>query len=153
MSDFGQCYEDFKLYLDQLTDDSADTIYEETLVHVCLPDLNTFEDEYPYDWVRNFFSWLWNKKVRIIRTLSLPDSITNPICEELVEEAILNRFEIRIFHWRRLDINLDILTGSKVAHHLTEISLYSSGNWSVLYHWVSEDGLPKLPKVYFLPKR
>ena len=151
MSEFSQSSKYFKTFLDHFKQHSADTQYEESLVYVDLPDLNTFENECPHDWVREFFSWLSGKGVKNIKKLHIPDSISNPMCEELVGEAILSQFKIQSFHWRKLDVNLDVLT--KFASDLTEISLFSSGNWSVLYHWASQSGLATLPRVCIQQKR
>ncbi|QSZ30959.1 hypothetical protein DSL72_000518 [Monilinia vaccinii-corymbosi] len=77
----------------------------------------------------------------------MPDSTTNSMSDTFVQESIINKFEIEKFDWRKLDVNLDILTSSSHADHFTELVLYSSGNWSVLYHWLSDDGLAKLRKL------
>ena len=74
----------------------------------------------------------------------MPDSATSPMSEELVQEAIIEQFEIEKFDWRKLDISLDILTGSNHSDKLKDLTLYSSCNWGVLYHWASDDGLVKL---------
>lgn len=76
----------------------------------------------------------------------MPDSATSPLSGELVKEAIIDQFEIERFDWRKLDISLDILTApeSKIRDTVKELTLYSSGNWSVLYHWASEEGLVTL---------
>lgn len=76
----------------------------------------------------------------------MPDSATSPMSEELVQEVIVDQFEIEKFDWRKLDISLDILTApkSKIRDTVKELTLYSSGNWSVLYHWASEEGLVTL---------
>lgn len=68
--------------------------------------------------------------------------------DELVEEAIINKFQIEELDWRKLDIDLNTLTRSPHADQFTKLTLYASGNWSVLYHWVlSKDGIAKLPNV------
>lgn len=45
-------------------------------------------------------------------------------------------------------MNLEVLTDD-TRSEFTELTLYSSGNWSVLYHWASEDGLMTLKKVSY----
>jgi hypothetical protein len=154
MSDFNQSSHDFTRFIDQLTQRSSpdNLLFEETLFYVYLPDLNTFKKPCPHDGVRALFSWLGEHKgVKKIKNLNMPDSTTSPMSDELVGEAIIDRFEIEKFDWRKLDINLDILTKSEHAAQFTDITLYSSGNWSVLYHWKSKDGLAKLEWVCIQP--
>ena len=67
--------------------------------------------------------------------------------DELVEEAILKEFAVEEFDWRKLDINLDILTQSPHADHFTKVTLYANANWSLLHHWISDEGLAKLPNA------
>jgi hypothetical protein len=124
--------------------------FEDILFYVCLPDFNNFKEP-PHNEVRRLFRWLERRKVKTIRSLDIPDSTTHPMCDVLVEGAILNKFEINKLVWRKLDINLDILTRSHHADNFTEITLYSSGNWSVLYHWVSDEGLVKFKGVGCIP--
>lgn len=50
-----------------------------------------------------------------------------------ISECILDCFEIERFVWRKLDINLDILISSPHRDAFTDITLYSTGNFSVLY--------------------
>ncbi|KAL1615283.1 hypothetical protein SLS56_011864 [Neofusicoccum ribis] len=92
--------------------------------------------------------WLIEQITTVTKTRSVEAS-GNPtkrssISDELVEKAILSQFKIEKFDWRKLDIDLSILTNSPHAEHFTDITLYSSGNWSVLYHRTSKDGLLKL---------
>jgi len=150
MSDFNQSSHDFKRFVEQLTKGHApsDLYFEETLFYVYLPDMNTFKKSCPHDGVRDLFTWLSEeKKVETIKNLNIPDNTTCPMSDELVEEAVINRFQIEKFDWRKLDINIDILTKSEHASKFTDITLYSSGNWSVLYHWASKEGLCMLPNV------
>lgn len=150
MSDFNQSSHDFNRFITQLTQHSrVDNLqFEETLYYIYLPDLNTFKKPCPHDGVRSLFEWLSGQKgVQIIKNLNMPDNTTSPMSDELVKDAIINRFHIEKLDWRKLDINLDTLTTSNHAAHFLDLTLYSSGNWSVLYHWVSRDGLEKLEQV------
>ncbi|KAF2252977.1 hypothetical protein BU26DRAFT_560324 [Trematosphaeria pertusa] len=63
-----------------------------------------------------------------IRSLNIPDSTKSPLSEELVEAATIKPFKIEKFDWRKLDINLDILSQSEHSSHFKGITLYSSGN-------------------------
>lgn len=122
--------------------------FEPNLFFVSLPDFNNFRKPCPHEGVRSLFHWLHGKGVKQIDELNMPDSTTSPMSDELVYEAILNVFTVRRFDWRKLDINLDILTRNPdTAKAITHLTLYSSGNWSTLYHWTSVDGLPRLTSV------
>lgn len=120
--------------------------FENILFYVCLPDLNYFKDP-PHAEIRRLFRWLTHRGVEVIRHLSIPDSTTLPMDDVLVREDVTERFTINKIEWRKLDINLEVLTKSKSPDHLTSLTLYSSGNWSVLYHWISDDGLKNLHGV------
>lgn len=145
MSDFNRSSHDFTRFIEKLKDsEKTDFKFQETLFYLTLPDFNTFS-KMCHDGVRHLFSWLKDEKgVKTIKDLKMPDSATSPMSEELVQEAIIEQFEIEKFDWRKLDISLDILTGSKHSDKLKDITLYSSCNWGVLYHWASDDGLVKL---------
>jgi hypothetical protein len=147
MSDFNRSSHDFTRFIKKLKDSpTTDFKFQNTLFYLTLPDFNTFSKAC-HSGVREFFCWLKDdKKVNIIKDLKMPDSATSPMSEELVQEVIVDQFEIEKFDWRKLDISLDILTApkSKIRDTVKELTLYSSGNWSVLYHWASEEGLVTL---------
>ncbi|KAF4632334.1 hypothetical protein G7Y89_g5795 [Cudoniella acicularis] len=146
MSDFNQSSHDFAMVVSEITKSSEKTLpFEESLIYVFLPDFNTIKKRIPHNGVRELFQWLSNEAhVKTIKSLNIPDSTTTPMSDELVSEAIIDRFIIEKFDWRKLDINLNILTRSEHKGKFTDLTLYSSGNWSVLYHWISQDGLQKL---------
>ena len=129
-------------------------LFEETLFYVTLPNLNNIRKLCPHEGVRTLFWWLHHcQNVKWIKTLTIPDSTTSPMSDELLAEAVIEKFQIEEFDWRKLDISLDILTQSPHAKHFKIISLYSSGNWSTLYHWVlSKDGLAQLHNVSRPPR-
>ena len=157
MSDFNRSSHNFKQFVTELTTSPQHTLnkllFEECLVSVFLPDLNTFKKKTPHDGVNELFEWLKDHGgVKRIKSLNIPDNTSAPMSDEFVKGCILERFAIEKFVWRKLDINLDILVGSKLNRtSLTDITLYSTGNYSVLYHWVSSDGIGKLPNVRFIP--
>lgn len=122
--------------------------FEECLVSVFLPDLNTFKKPVPYDGVAELFRWLKQTgKVKRIKSLNIPDNTSVPMSDGHVSEYILKQFEIEKFVWRKLDINLDILVSSPHKGVFADITLYSTGNYSLLYHWASKDGIGSLPGV------
>ncbi len=136
--------------------------FEDTLFFVHLPDLNYVKQPCPHKTMKILFAWLREKQhVQTIKKLNIPDNTNNPMSPAFFELNVLIGFEIESLDWRALDLNLDILTGSegrrndanmparpcKTQASLKELTLYSRGNWSVLYHWISKDGLAKLPRV------
>ncbi|RYP07033.1 hypothetical protein DL764_002792 [Monosporascus ibericus] len=150
MSDFNRSSHDFKRFVTELTtsEDRNTVHFEEYLVSVFLPDLNTFKKPVPHDGVDDLFGWLKSTaKVKRIKSLNIPDNTSVPMSDGHVSEYILKRFEIEKFVWRKLDINLDILVSSPNGKVFTDITLFSTGNFSVLYHWVSKDGIGSLPDL------
>lgn len=141
-----------------LEEDNGTLQFEDTLFFVHLPDLNYVKQPCPHKTLKTLFRWLRKKKqVKIIKKLNIPDNTINPMNPAFFELNVLDSFEIEALDWRKLDMSLDILTGdadkkkppkmSATRNSLKELTLYSSGNWSVLYHWLSKDGLARLPKV------
>ncbi|KAE9380874.1 hypothetical protein N431DRAFT_362973 [Stipitochalara longipes BDJ] len=170
MSDFNQSSHNFETFVDKLTQldanpDEKETAFEfeDPLFFVHLPDLNYVKQPCSHHATRRLFEWLSDKKkVRKIKKLSIPDNTINPLSEAFVEQYILDAFDIEELDWRKLDVNLDVITGTKERRRpakegkkppsdtwksLKHLTLYSSGNWSALYHWISEDGLARLPAL------
>ncbi|KAI1658873.1 hypothetical protein F4813DRAFT_388133 [Daldinia decipiens] len=176
MSDFNQSSHNFEKFVEKLTsiddedegvdlEDDSTLQFEDTLFFVHLPDLNYVKQPCPHETLRMLFEWLRDKKhVEVIRKLTIPDNTINPMNPVFFEQHILDKFEIQALDWRTLDMNLDILTGSTSMENtldfqantlpipqtrlsLRELTLYSSGNWSVLYHWISKDGLAKVANL------
>jgi hypothetical protein len=86
--------------------------------------------------------------VESIKELVIPDSYISPLSAEFLRMFILNKFIISSLDWKVLDINLDLLTtNERLIQNLKRLTLYSSGNWGVLYHWISMDGLVRLKNV------
>ncbi|KAG5769161.1 hypothetical protein H9Q72_003504 [Fusarium xylarioides] len=155
MSDFNQSSHDFEAYVQRLKQvDEKVLEFEETLLFVHLPDLNYVKQPCPPKAISELFNWLKDRGVKTIRKLSIPDNTTNPLSDVFVQHYILNTFRVEELDWRKLDVNLDIFFRKGMGEHdllpsncLKGLRLYSSGNWSVLYHWISSDGLEKLPKL------
>ncbi|KAF5977372.1 intracellular serine protease [Fusarium bulbicola] len=161
MSDFNQSSHNFDKFVERLTliDEGAaeeSTLqFENSLFFVQLPDLNYVKPACQHDTFRKLFHWLKDrKKVKSIKKLSIPDNTTTPMSDTFFDLYILRNFELSVLDWRKKDIDLGILTGSTYENindspgrqqSLTELTLYSSGNWGVLYHWISENGLALLP--------
>jgi hypothetical protein len=155
------------------SEDDCDLRFEDTLLYLCLPNLGRYSNEFAHTSVSRLFTWLYEKGVRTIMEVNITDNLLNPLSDDLIQQDLLNRFEIHSLDWQRVDVNLDTLTSSRVSlanegSSVREVSsvigspsgaessptfkalkLYSSGNWSVLYHWQSSEGLCKLTHVYF----
>jgi hypothetical protein len=126
-----------------------DLVFESTLLYVYLPDLCRFSSSEVHAAVSKFFLWLEKKDVTTIVELNIPDNHMQPLSDEFVFDKVA-RFNVRNLDWRRIDMNLDFLIESRAAASLTDLHLYSSGNWSTLYHWASAEefnGLSALPQV------
>ena len=138
--------------------------FEDILFFVHLPDLNYVKQPCPHSAISKLFLWLKECGVHTIRKLRIPDSTQNPLSEAFVQKYILDLFCIESLDWRKLDINTDVLLrcaagegrtgrGTKALdviqtnNVLQDLTLYSSGSWSTLYHWSSDDGLVKIPQV------
>lgn len=104
-----------------------------------------------------FLKWLLREKhVKSIKELNIPDDHEWPLSESLVKIKMLQEFDVQVLDWRKLDLDLRILTeynyaSSSILKNLTELKLYSSGNWGTLYHWASKDGLLSFPNVRTRP--
>ncbi|KAL4923524.1 S8 family peptidase [Aspergillus undulatus] len=152
------------------SDDEEDTAvslpgmvsFEDTLFFVQLPDLNHVKQPCYQETIRKLFSWLAKTQgVKTIKRLYIPDSSLTPLSDAFIALYVLDQFNIEALDWRKLDVNLEVFTSSSAGRrteaevavnwntckHLRELTLHSSGNWSVLYHWISEDGLARLPEL------
>lgn len=158
MSDFNQSSHNFETFVNKMTQldtgqaQSQNVLqFEDTLFFVHLPDLNYVKQPCPHDTIRRLFDWLAGKGVRTIKRLIIPDNTTSPLSDAFVQQYIIEPFDIEELDWRKLDVNIEIFASTNKTRTsdtcLTDLTLYSSGNWSVLYHWISEDGLSKLEGV------
>ncbi len=146
--------------------------YEQTLKYVELPPLDRMpEPQYMYK--RNahlpagpeeafkLLHWLYTKKgVRKIIRLVVPDRLVNPHDERLMAYYV-RLFQVEVLDWRVLDLSIaifkdrlsDLLDPDSRKDPvppacLEELSLYSSGKRSAIYHWFDEKrGLMCLRKV------
>jgi hypothetical protein len=148
LSDFDQESHDFAEFVDDLVanasscvEEENDLLFEDTLVYAYLPDLKRFTGKIVHTAISKLFDWLYRKGVRTILDLNIPDNQLQPLSDERMLEDVFQRFDIRTLDWRRLDVNVDLFLDKQPK--LQELNLYSSGNWSVLYHW-SNVGLDKV---------
>ena len=125
--------------------------FESVLRYVHFPDLSqktlsedskTERQEIPL-----ILLWLRQKGVKTILRLVVPDCRMNPLNEEAISKC-LEDFEVEELNWRRLDLGIEPIVS--LAPTLAVLHLYSSGNWAVLCHWVSKEGLERLKKVCML---
>ena len=150
-SDFNQPSHDFTEFISATCHDGAadnGLEFEHTLFYVVLPDFFHRDNDKFHAEVATLFKWLADRKVTSIIDLVIPDSLQHPMDDDFVQLNILDKFSITSLDWRKLDINVNILTDSaKSKDSLQYVKLYSSGNWSVLFHWTSSDGISKLQKL------
>ncbi|KAB8303089.1 hypothetical protein EYC80_004542 [Monilinia laxa] len=99
-SDFNQRTHDFTKFVEKLIEiNSVEFKFEETLFFAHLPDLNSIRKPCPYEGVRPLVNWLQKNGERRIKTLSMRDNTTTPMSDALVEEGIIQKFEIEKLDW------------------------------------------------------
>ncbi|MCJ1394328.1 hypothetical protein MMC18_007206 [Xylographa bjoerkii] len=151
LSDFNQPSHDFTEFISAIWNHGPavkDLKFEQTLFYVVLPDFYHRDTDHFHTEVEILFKWLVAQDVTSIIELVIPDSLEHPLGDDFVQANILDKFSVTRLDWRKLDVNVNILTESaKSKDSLQTVHLYSSGNWSVLYHWTSSDGLCKLEKL------
>lgn len=121
--------------------------FESVLRYVHFPDLSDVKSEGPKrerQEVPSILSWLRQKGVKRILRLVVPDCRANPLDEDKIS-VCLKDFEVEELDWRRLDLGIEPIVS--LGPTLSVLNLYSSGNWAVLSHWVSNGGLKRLEKV------
>lgn len=124
--------------------------FESILRYVHFPDMSrkTWEGQKEeLQEVPLILRWLRQKEVKSILRLVVPDCRLNPLAEDGLCTC-LEDFGVVKLNWRRLDLGIEPILS--LASTLTVLYLYSSGNWAVFSHWVSEGGLQKLEKVVML---
>jgi hypothetical protein len=85
------------------------------------------------------FQWLRDNGVKkIVKVIVLDDQ--EPCHADSSIEDALKKFDVEIWDWKRLDLSTEVIRKSSSV--VREVSLYSSGNYSVLMGWASTDGLP-----------
>lgn len=91
------------------------------------------------------FKWLYDEKgVRNIIKVLVHDEEDPPHSDESIETA-LNRFEVEILDWRKMD--LCPVTIFRSCENLREVHLRWSGNNAILRSWSEADGLVRLKKL------
>ncbi|KAL8399862.1 hypothetical protein RB594_000326 [Gaeumannomyces avenae] len=126
--------------------------YEQTLRYVEFPPLDLMAKEREalcenshftksHREVFRILKWLWEKNVRKIIKLKIPDRLLNPHDDE--EMAMwVDKFEVEVLDWKVLDLCISGLEeGTK--GRIKELHLYSSGSRVVINDWFGEDGVKK----------
>jgi hypothetical protein len=93
------------------------------------------------------FEWLRRKGVRKVIQIAIKDDDPPPHTDETIMCA-LEGFEVEKWEWRKNDIPSDVI--SSCTSVLQDITLYSSGDESVVRHWLSDKGfgdVAKFPEV------
>jgi hypothetical protein len=130
----------------------ADLEFEKTLRRVRIPAISEMAgisktkhiDSHIPDHAREIFQWLQSKGVRQVVEVHITDSFHKPHAEETIIET-LKGFNVQELDWKRTDLSVDTIL--QTSQDVKTLHLYSSGNWSALAHWLSIDGIPKLPLV------
>lgn len=148
-SDFNEPSHDFSQFIRDIWKNRGamkDLQFEPTLFYVVLPDFYHHDNTQFHDEVETLFKWLEEfQEVTSIVDLVIPDSFQKPMEDNFIQLKILDKFYVTSLNWRKMDINMEILTESvKTKKSLRQVQLYSSGNWSILHHWASDDGLRKI---------
>ena len=135
--------------LNNQADPAPNIKFESVLRYVHFPDLSQIpllkDQKRDREEVPLILRWLRQKGVKSILRLVVPDCRANPLDEEKICTCI-EGFGVKELDWRRLDLGIEPIVS--LASTLTVLHLYSSGNWAVLSHWVSEVGLERLEKVH-----
>ncbi|KAI0102608.1 hypothetical protein GGR51DRAFT_527065 [Nemania sp. FL0031] len=97
---------------------------------------------------KEIFDVLKEKGVLKIHRLIVDDDDACVHQDEIIEA--LSCFEIEEFQWRKMDLSSSVLR--EAAPKVQTLRLFSSGNYSVLRDWSSEDGLNQLNRVSYWPK-
>ena len=123
--------------------------FESVLRYVDFPDLSqeplSTDQRRDRQEVPLILSWLRQKGVERILKLVVPDSRANALDKDNICTC-LEGLAVEDLNWQRLDLGIEPI--ESLASTLGILHLYSSGNWAVLIHWVSEGGLEKLVKVH-----
>jgi len=77
--------------------------------------------------------------------LRVPDSFSNPVPDETIEELLHENFKIWEFDWRKLDLSIDVI--EVAAKDVKRLHLYTTGNWPVLFYWATSNIRRKLLEV------
>lgn len=131
--------------------------YEQTLRYVEFPPLDLMVKEREalcenshftksHREVFRILEWLWDKNVRKITKLKIPDRLLNPHDDE--EMAVwVDKFEVEVLDWKVLDLCVSGLKkGTK--GRIKELYLYSSGSRAAINDWFGEDGVKKLGEPF-----
>ncbi|KAM0226770.1 hypothetical protein ACHAPO_012087 [Fusarium lateritium] len=150
-------------YLEQL---SSHLKFESILKYVALPKLvmegrprRSKSNRAPNKSMRGrsdlteIFQWLRDNGVKKIVKVIVLDDQEPCHADSAIEDALIG-FDVEIWDWKRLDLSTEVIR--KSTDLVREVSLYSSGNNSVLMGWASTDGLPNtdyFPQGYETPDR
>ncbi|KAI1825479.1 hypothetical protein F4861DRAFT_501270 [Xylaria intraflava] len=154
-------------YLDRL---SKHLQFESILKYVALPKLTVESNtvvrrrrgEQPHrkrglSHLVTVFNWLRKNHVeKIVKIMVIDD--TDPSHSDASIEEALREFGVEVWDWKKLDLSTDVIwrattaAGNKDVSVAREISLYSTGNNSVLMGWASPQGLTNEEKFPALRK-
>ncbi|KAF2802521.1 subtilisin-like protein [Mytilinidion resinicola] len=130
---------DFTHFVKNFSRPSEGLDFESTLASVQLPDISQARDRKLHQEVIDLLTKLRRPfGVEKIVSLTVWDNPFHPMSDLVIAESV-RLYQIEELNWCKLDLDLDVLKNR--ATSLRKLCLYSSGNWGILYHWLSPEGL------------
>jgi hypothetical protein len=146
--------------------------FYEQMSSVTLPVITGSEEQRAAK-LREIFTWLRRKHVKVIRELRIPDSGGTPYSEADVADCLHDFVEVRELNWMRLDMSLDVLPRpapagngnenpslpqmdagplelQKTIKGVRNLCLYTA-NWGMISHWTGNEGLRAYPEASCTP--
>jgi hypothetical protein len=121
--------------------------FEPILKYVCLRSEAVGSERTPAAML--VFKWLREKKgVQRILEVQVAGSDEPFSSEEAIQAALtgdFGNFGIELWDWKKVDISIDTIV--KAAPSAQVVTLYSSGNASVLHAWSGKHGLARLVRT------
>lgn len=116
--------------------------FPQRLARLDLPDMSYGISSQMSSSITDLFECLKQFNVTQIMRLYAKDHTKEPVDDDSIALWV-SKFKVEYLDWRKLDMDIGPL--AKNAHEasscLKTITLYNSGHWGVLYHWLSLDGL------------
>ncbi|KAF4997527.1 hypothetical protein FDECE_12057 [Fusarium decemcellulare] len=126
--------------------------FESTLsfVDIPIPDLPQVREDHftgapTRDEAQRILRWLYDQKqVTGIYELRVRDSLFIPHSEQVIKSC-LDKFNIEVLDWERLDLSLEPLRDT--CKNLKHLTLYGS-SWSSLQYWTSEEVIALFDSIF-----
>ncbi|KAK5989096.1 Subtilisin DY-like protein [Cladobotryum mycophilum] len=121
--------------------------FETALSYICLPPrilstaVNAQTETDTLATYERIFAFLRDRNVTKIFKVIVNDLAGRPHTDEMITKLIKG-FDVEHWEWKKLDMNIETIL--EAAPNVKTVSLHSSGSYSALQGWASEDGLIKL---------